>query len=231
MRDDARIGRLWGLMSRGRAVGPVQAMVISDVQGRSLIFGIHADKTLRVWDLLGHTRVLNHTISIHESAGSTVLRFWAGDANPVTRLISIAILYRNDMGSLVDLKFAPNKLWILKDDWLESYDILNNDVNLEKVHSYGMQEAFVADQLLTVSEHSSDDLNWASNSLFSSVKDQIVPFVSSIFSRRLLHPGVHQNVTFRATIQDYNKYWTDSEFQSLSLDDLKQEMFSLIESE
>ncbi|KAI3983809.1 hypothetical protein MKX01_011517 [Papaver californicum] len=266
LRDDAGIGRLWGLMSRGRAVGPVQAMVISDVQGRSLIFGLHADKTLRVWDLLGHTRVLNHTISIPESAGSTVLRFWAGDANPVTRLISIAILYRNDMevdkdiigvfnlrfipgdkiillmepsmqniylgeGSLVDLKFAPSKLWILKDDWLESYDILNNDVNLEKVHSYGMQEAFVADQLLQVSEHSSDDLIWASNSLFSSVKDQVVPFVSSIFSRRLLHPGVHQNVTFRATIQDYNKYWTDSEFQSLSLDDLKQEMFSLIESE
>ncbi|KAI3923172.1 hypothetical protein MKW92_020270 [Papaver armeniacum] len=266
LRDDAGIGRLWGFMSRGRAVGPVQDMVISDVQGRSLIFALHADKTLRVWDLLGHTKVLHHTLSIPESAGATVLRFWVGDANPVTHLISVALLYRNDMevdkdiigmfilhftpgdkiilsmepsmqniylgeGVLVDLKFASDKLWILKDEGLESYDILNNDVNLEKVHSYGMQEAFVADQLLQVSEHSSDDLIWASNSLFSSVKDQVVPFVSSIFSRRLLHPGVHQNVTFRATIQDYNKYWTDSEFQSLSLDDLKQEMFSLIESE
>lgn len=40
----------------------------------------------------------------------------------------------------------------------------------EKVHSYGMQEAFVADQLLQGSEHSSDDLIWSSNSLFSSVK-------------------------------------------------------------
>ncbi|KAF6155230.1 hypothetical protein GIB67_019756, partial [Kingdonia uniflora] len=59
--------------------------------------------------------------------------------------------------------------------------------------------------------------------------DQIVPFVSSIFLGRLLQPGVHQNAALSATIQDFNKHWTESEFQSLTVDGLKKELFSLIE--
>ncbi|KAF5192352.1 Nuclear pore complex protein, partial [Thalictrum thalictroides] len=59
--------------------------------------------------------------------------------------------------------------------------------------------------------------------------DQIVPFVSSIFLRRLLQPGIYQNATLRATAHDYNKLWSDFEFQSLTVDGLKKEIFFLIE--
>lgn len=69
------------------------------------------------------------------------------------------------------------------------------------------------------------------NSVFSSRKDHIVPFVSSIFLRRLLHPGVLHYTTLRATFQDYNKHWGDSEFQSLTVDELKKEILSLVEDE
>ncbi|KAF5204861.1 Nuclear pore complex protein [Thalictrum thalictroides] len=91
-------------------------------------------------------------------------------------------------------------------------------------------EDLVADQLFQSAEHSLDGLSWTSLSL-SSVKDQIVPFVSSIFLRRLLQPGIYQNATLRATVHDYNKLWSDSEFQSLTVDGLKKEIFSLIEGE
>lgn len=56
-------------------------------------------------------------------------------------------------------------------------------------------------------------------------------FVSSIFFRRLLHPGVHHNIVLRATLLDYNRRWTDSEFQNLTVDGLKKEIISLIEHE
>ncbi|KAF9601813.1 hypothetical protein IFM89_023344 [Coptis chinensis] len=34
----------------------------------------------------------------------------------------------------------------------------------------------------------------------------------------MLHPGIYQNAALRATALDYNKHWTDSEFQSLTID-------------
>jgi nuclear pore complex protein Nup160 len=58
-----------------------------------------------------------------------------------------------------------------------------------------------------------------------------VPFVSSIFLRRLLCPGVHHNISLRATLLDYNRHWTDSEYHSLTADGLKKEILSLIETE
>ncbi|KAK3022159.1 hypothetical protein RJ639_045354, partial [Escallonia herrerae] len=96
---------------------------------------------------------------------------------------------------------------------------------------FALQEAFVADQLFQSSEHSSDDLLWLAHSLFSSSKDQIAPFLSSIFLRKLLLPGVHHNTVLRATLQDYNKHLTDSEFYSLTGDGLKEEILSVIEHE
>lgn len=63
------------------------------------------------------------------------------------------------------------------------------------------------------------------------LQEQIVSFVSSIFLRRLLHPGVYHNSVLRTTLQDYNKHWTNSEFQSLTVDGLKKEILSLIEHE
>lgn len=67
--------------------------------------------------------------------------------------------------------------------------------------------------------------------LFFILQDQVSPFVSSIFLRRLLLPGVHQNIVLRTTLQDYNKHMTDSEFYSLTVDGLKKEILSLIEHE
>lgn len=63
------------------------------------------------------------------------------------------------------------------------------------------------------------------------LQDQVSSFVSSIFLRRLLLCGVHQNTVLRATLQDYNKHFSDSEFFSLTVDGLKKEILSLIENE
>ncbi|KAF6139257.1 hypothetical protein GIB67_021467 [Kingdonia uniflora] len=284
LRDDAGIGRLWGLMARGRTARPVRGLVISEVCGRKLLFALHEDGSLCVWDLLSHTKVFDHTIkdddwtckyhlsSIFKEAKFS--RVWVGDANPDACLIPLAILYGNaefDMiigicslqycmwykkinlrckrvqslpvpkhRRVVDLKITSNKLWLLLEDTLVILDTFLNDstnVRLDKVHQFHLHKKFVADSLFQgsehspVDEHSPDDLIWTSLSLFSSIKDQIVPFVSSIFLRRLLQPGVHQNAVLSATIQDFNKHWTESEFQSLTADGLKKELFSLIESE
>lgn len=63
------------------------------------------------------------------------------------------------------------------------------------------------------------------------VQDHIPPVVSSIFLRRLLLPGIHHNVAMRATLLDYNRHWSESDFQSLTADGLKKEILSLIEHE
>ncbi|KAK9939367.1 hypothetical protein M0R45_016064 [Rubus argutus] len=51
LRDDPGIGSLWGLMSRGR-VSAVQDLVISMVHGKTLVFVLHTDGILRVWDFI-----------------------------------------------------------------------------------------------------------------------------------------------------------------------------------
>lgn len=58
-----------------------------------------------------------------------------------------------------------------------------------------------------------------------------MPFVSSIFLRWLLCPGIYNPIALRATLLDYNRHWTDSEFQSLTADGLKKEILSLIEDQ
>jgi nuclear pore complex protein Nup160 len=135
-------------------------------------------------------------------------------------------------GRLIDVKLTSNKIWVLKEDGLIVQDLLSPDGNGGSgiVHCYSLQESYVADQLFQNSEHSSDNLLWLSHSIFSS-KDEIAPIISSIFLRRLLLPGVHNNPVLRATLQDYNKHLSDSEFYSLSVDGLKTEILSLIEQE
>lgn len=56
-----------------------------------------------------------------------------------------------------------------------------------------------------------------------------MPFVSSVFFRALLFPGVHCNAVIRQTLGDYNKHFTDSEFGSFTVEGLRSEIFSLIE--
>lgn len=58
-----------------------------------------------------------------------------------------------------------------------------------------------------------------------------MPFISSIFVRRLLQPGVYNERVLRATLLEYSRHWTDSNFQSMTSDELKQEILSLIEDE
>lgn len=60
---------------------------------------------------------------------------------------------------------------------------------------------------------------------------QIIGFVSSIVLRRLLHPGVYNGSVMRMTLQDYDKRWTDNEFQALTIDELSKEILLLIEHE
>ena len=62
-------------------------------------------------------------------------------------------------------------------------------------------------------------------------QDEVVPFISSIFVRRLLQPGVYNEMALRATLLEYSRHWTDSNFQSMTSDELKQEILSLIEDE
>ncbi|KAG9439278.1 hypothetical protein H6P81_019443 [Aristolochia fimbriata] len=266
LRDDAGMGRLWGLVSRGKVQSPVQDLVVSEVQGRKLLFVIHEDGCLRVWDLLSHVRLFSQNTSLPEFPGCRLSKLWVGTTKHAMKLIPLAILYRNTAeidketimvfnlhfsevdkralslerpiqhihlgeGRLVDLIITHNKLWILKEDGSLLYDLFQTNANKEHVSGYGLQETFVADQLLQAPEHSSDDLLWASYSVFSSMKDQIVPFISSIFLRRLLHPGVCQSDALRATLRDHSKHLSDSEFQSLSVAALKREIFSVIENE
>ncbi|KAK7815662.1 nuclear pore complex protein nup160 [Quercus suber] len=70
LRDDSGMGRLWGFMSRGRIVGPVQDLVIYEVHGKQFLFVLHSDGILRVWDSTSHSRIFSHSMSIPELAGN-----------------------------------------------------------------------------------------------------------------------------------------------------------------
>nr|GMD42356.1 nuclear pore complex protein NUP160 isoform X1 [Ipomoea batatas] len=137
-----------------------------------------------------------------------------------------------EKGGLIDLRLTQNKLWMLKEDGLVMRELFYENMGEGLVHCYSLQEAFVADQLFQSFENSSDDLLWLSDAVLSSSKvDEIASFVSYIFLRRLLLPGIHHNTILRATLRDYNKHFTDSEFDSLTIDGLKNEILSLIEHE
>ncbi|KAJ0985190.1 hypothetical protein J5N97_003546 [Dioscorea zingiberensis] len=268
LRDDVGIGRLWNLMSRGKVTGSVLDMVISQAWGKTLLFVVHSDGVLRIWDLVSHTRVLNHNISSHELAGSTPLRLWVGDTTSDTNQLTLAVLHGvggnvqdadvvtiamynlafgsgdkvvllpepslpsvSFKGRLIDVKIGSNKIWILKEDESNLYDLMQLDCQTKRTCSYGLQEDFIADQLFQSSEHALDDLIWNNNSIFSPMKDQISYFISSIFLRRLLQPGIYQKDALRATVMGQKKYLSDYEFQSLSIVGLKKEILTAIEYE
>ncbi|GAV86384.1 Nup160 domain-containing protein [Cephalotus follicularis] len=134
-------------------------------------------------------------------------------------------------GGCIDVKITSDKIWILKDNGLVYYNLSHPNVIVEEARYYALQEEFVAEQLFQSSEHSFEDLFLITHSILSSAKDHITPFISSIFLRRLLDPGVHHNNVLRATFLDYNKHWTDSEYQSLTVDELRKEILSIIENE
>lgn len=265
LRDDSGIGRLWGFMSRGRMVGAVQDLVISVIHGKPLVFVLHSDGMLRVWDLSCHSRLFSNNMNSPTLAGATLVRLWIGQVDNDSTLIPLAILYRHtsdissetiyayslrctfgdrfilmlepsainiplDEVGWVDVKLTSDKICVLKNNGLVLHNLLTN-VNTEDACSYALQEDFIADQLFQSSEHSSDDLLLITHSVFSSSKDHIVQVVSSIFLRRLLLPGVYHSIALRSTLLDYNRHWSDSDFQSLTADMLKKEILSVIEHE
>ncbi|CAA7392045.1 unnamed protein product [Spirodela intermedia] len=95
LRDDVGIGRLWSLVSRGRSICSVKDLTVSQLVSRKLVFVLHSDGTLRVWDLLNHSKVLNHVVVVPEVTAS---RIWVGDPNYDTGIIPLAVLY----GSAID---------------------------------------------------------------------------------------------------------------------------------
>jgi nuclear pore complex protein Nup160 len=95
LRDEAGIGRLWGLISRGKMVGTVQDLVISELYGKKFVFALHLDGTLRIWDLVSHSRVFSHNMGVMLMAGASFLRLWVGQSDPNSSIIPLAILYRH----------------------------------------------------------------------------------------------------------------------------------------
>ncbi|XP_009775332.1 nuclear pore complex protein NUP160 isoform X2 [Nicotiana sylvestris] len=266
LRDDGGLGRLWGVLSRGRSIAAVQDLVVSEFHQKKLLFVLHSDGSLRVWDLSNHSRIFSHSLSVSPSAGSSSVRIWVGsdhnnpDAIPLavlrkddsevgTAMISLYSLYFStgdrinllldpstksislEEGEVIDVKLTPNKLWILSENGLVMKELFCQNRKEELAYCYSLQNTFVAEQLFQGSENSSDDLLWLCHTVLSSLKDQISPFVSSVFLRRLLLPGVYHRNVLRATLRDFGKHLTDSEFDSLTVDGLKNEILSVIQHE
>ncbi|KAJ9550716.1 hypothetical protein OSB04_014761 [Centaurea solstitialis] len=157
--------------------------------------------------------------SLHLSSGGKTNLF----IEPSTMNISL------EEGALIDVKLSSNKIWILKEEGLVLHNLGSSENGYEQC--FGLQEAFVAEQLFQSSEHSADDLFWLAHSLYPSAKEQIAPHLSSIFLRMLFLPGIYHNSVLRATLQNHNKHLTDSEFHSLTADGMKKEIVSVIEHE
>ncbi|KAI7734640.1 hypothetical protein M8C21_024531, partial [Ambrosia artemisiifolia] len=132
---------------------------------------------------------------------------------------------------IIDVKLSSNKIWILKEDGLVVHNVLGPSESREFEQCFGLQESFVAEQLFQSSEHAADDLFWLAHSLYPSAKEQMVSRVTSIFLRMLFLPDVYHNSVLRATLQDHNRHFTDSEFHSLTADAMKKEIISVIEHE
>ncbi|PHT62214.1 hypothetical protein T459_33953 [Capsicum annuum] len=157
-----------------------------------------------------------------------------GSATAVTGMAELMVVGRSD-GSvgcfqlgILDQR-APGFVQELRDD--AGLGRLWGVLSRELSYFYSLQDAFVSEQLFQGSENSSDDLLWLSHTVLSSSKDQISPFVSSVYLRRLLLPGVYHRNVLRVTLRDFSKHFTDSEFDSLTVDGLKNEILSVIQHE
>uniref|UniRef100_A0A2P2MJN9 Nuclear pore complex protein NUP160 isoform X3 n=1 Tax=Rhizophora mucronata TaxID=61149 RepID=A0A2P2MJN9_RHIMU len=265
LRDDSGISRLWSFMSRGRTAGALQDMVVLNIHGIELLFVLHSDGTLQVWDLLRSSKILSDSTSIPDSEGVTSVRLWVGEPNNDSSVIPLAVLCSRSLeiskkviyvfslhctlddriifslgasvqnipleeGKCIDVKLTSKKIWILRDNGLMMHNIFHKNMDEKESQFFTLQEELVAEHLFQSSEQFSlEDLVSMSHSVFSSAKDHVGPFISNIFLRRLLCPGVHHNAVLRSTLLDYNRHWTDSEFRSLTVDGLKKEIRSIIE--
>ncbi|KAL9141071.1 hypothetical protein ABFS82_14G078800 [Erythranthe guttata] len=217
--------RVWDLLSRAKIFG--HAMTVPSLTGAFT----------RLW--VGEANDENDIIPVAmlhkqnlEVSTETVFLYGLhcniGDRTPFSLERSFKKISLGEDG-LIDVKLTSNKVWILKEEGLIMQDLFSDEVTEGPSYCYALQENFVADLLFQSSEHSSDDLLWLAYSAFSSAKEEIAPFVSSVFLRALLFPGIHSTAVLRQTLGDHNKYFTDSEFGSFTVDGLKSEILSLIE--
>ncbi|KAI4964275.1 hypothetical protein ZWY2020_006756 [Hordeum vulgare] len=265
LRDDAGIGRLWTLMSRTKALGPVQDIDTATVNERELLFVLHLDGSLRVWDISSHTKLVNYNVQLDDFEGQP-FRLWVGEADDEQELISLAVLHQGTVvtacdhigvyafsfgagerfllspepsvsavplleGKIVDLKISTEKLWILKEVGPMLYEIVQYNSDSEEMCSYVLQEDTISEQMFQSSESALDDLVWTADSVFSSMKEHSFSFISSMFLRRLLQPGVNHCSALRETLLEYKRFLSDSEFQSLTTSGLRKEILSIIEQE
>lgn len=49
----------------------MQDLVISELHGEKLLYVLHSDGTIRVWDILSRTRIFSNTMSIPTLAGNS----------------------------------------------------------------------------------------------------------------------------------------------------------------
>ncbi|KAM1570247.1 hypothetical protein ACFX14_035327 [Malus domestica] len=94
--DDFGFGRLWGQMSR--RIAAVQDLVICIFRGKSLVFVLHSDGMLQVWDLACHSRIFSKNMNSWTLAGATLERLWIGQVGSRSNMIPLAILYRQTSG-------------------------------------------------------------------------------------------------------------------------------------
>lgn len=61
------------MSSRGKMVGTVQDLIISELHGKKFVFVLHLDGTLRIWDLASHSKVFSHNMGTMTMAGIVYL--------------------------------------------------------------------------------------------------------------------------------------------------------------
>lgn len=56
---------------RTKAVGPVQDIVTATVNERELLFVLHLDGSLRIWDIFNHTKLLSYNVRSNDIEGNS----------------------------------------------------------------------------------------------------------------------------------------------------------------
>ncbi|KAF3790389.1 Nuclear pore complex protein [Nymphaea thermarum] len=115
---DVGLSRIWGLVSRTNVSSSVWSLALSEVHGRKLVYVLHADGSMRVWDLNGRLKIFSHNLGLPEIAGNAFphellllvtsrrgsyhpIRFWVSDANNDNGEMFIAALYGSESGQEV----------------------------------------------------------------------------------------------------------------------------------
>ncbi|XP_057863623.2 nuclear pore complex protein NUP160 isoform X2 [Cryptomeria japonica] len=91
---DGGLGRLWGLVSRGKTIGMIRSLVTSETHGKRLLFALHDDGNLRIWDLASRSRIFSHCLGSSDLSGFGPSMLYVGekDANGT---VSVLALYKS----------------------------------------------------------------------------------------------------------------------------------------